>query len=120
LLLNAAELHVPAATASIVVAAAPLVSVGIATLFLGEQLTVTRGARNAVATGGVLVASPARSGATVTSALLIAVGAAVVQGIYHPLIKPLLRDRSGLEAATYAMVAGTVMSLPLPPWGWHQ
>ena len=119
LLLNAAELHVPAATASIIVAAAPLVSVAIATLFLGEQLTVTRVAGSVVAIGGVVVVSLARSGATVTSALWIAVGAAVVQGIYHPLIKPLLRDRSGLEVATYTMVAGTVMSLPLLPWGWH-
>jgi drug/metabolite transporter (DMT)-like permease len=42
LLLDAAELHVPAGTASILVAAAPLVSVAIATLFLGEELTVTR------------------------------------------------------------------------------
>ena len=119
LLLNAAELHVPAATASIVVAAAPLVSVAIATLFLGEQLTVTRVAGSVVAIGGVVAVSLARSGATVTSALLIVVGAAVVQGIYHPLIKPLLRDRSGLEVATYTMLAGTIMSLPLLPWGWH-
>ena len=120
LLLNAAELHVPAATASIVVAAAPLVSVAIATLFLGEQLTVTRVAGSVVAIGGVVVVALARSGATVTSALWIVVGAAVVQGIYHPLTKPLLRDRSGLEVATYAMVAGTIMSLPLLPWGWHE
>jgi drug/metabolite transporter (DMT)-like permease len=40
--LNAAELHVPKGKASIVVAAAPLVSVAIATLFLGERLTVTK------------------------------------------------------------------------------
>ena len=119
LLLNAAELHVPAGTASILVAAAPLISVAIATLFLGEQLPVTRVAGIAVAIAGVVTVSLARCGATVTSSLWIAVGAAVVQGIYHPLIKPLLRDRSGLEVATYAMVAGTIMSLPLLPWGWH-
>jgi drug/metabolite transporter (DMT)-like permease len=119
LLLNAAELHVPAGTASILVAAAPLVSVASATLFLGEPLTVSRVAGSAVAIAGVVAVSLARSGATVTSALWIAVGAAVAQGIYHPLIKPLLRDRSGLEVATYTMLAGTVMSLTLLPWGWH-
>jgi drug/metabolite transporter (DMT)-like permease len=54
LLLNAAELHVLAGTASIVVAAAPLVSVAIATLFLGEQLTPTRVAGSVVAIGGVV------------------------------------------------------------------
>jgi drug/metabolite transporter (DMT)-like permease len=119
LLLNAAELNVPAATASIVVAAAPLVSVAIATVFLDEQLTLARVAGSLVAIGGVVAISLARSGATLNCALLIAVGAAVVQGIYHALTKPLLRERSGIEVATYAMVAGTVMSLPFLPWGWH-
>jgi drug/metabolite transporter (DMT)-like permease len=119
LLLNAAELQVPAGTASIIVAAAPLISVAIATQFLGEQLTVMRVVGSMVAIGGVVAVSLTRSGATVTSALWIVLGAAVVQGIYHPLIRPLLRDRSGLEVATYAMVAGTIMSLPLVPWGWH-
>ena len=37
------------------------------------------------------------------------VGAAVAQGIYHPLTKPLLRTRSGLEVATYAIVGGVVL-----------
>jgi hypothetical protein len=92
----------------------PLVSVAIATLFLGEHLTVSRVAGSAVAIGGVVAVSLARSGATVTSALWIAVGAAVVQGIYHPLIKPLLRDRSGLEVATYVMVAGTIAARGWP------
>jgi drug/metabolite transporter (DMT)-like permease len=101
------------------VAAAPLVSVAIATRFLGEQLTATKVVGSAVAIGGVVTVSLARSGATVTSALWIVIGAAVVQGIYHPLIKPLLRDRSGLEVATYTMVAGTIMALTLLPWGWN-
>ena len=38
---------------------------------------------------------------------------------FPALTKPLLRERSGIEVATYAMVAGTVMSLPFLPWGWH-
>jgi drug/metabolite transporter (DMT)-like permease len=118
LLLNAGELHVPAGTASIIVATAPLVSVAIATLALGERLTAMKVAGSAVAIGGVAVVCLSRSGASVTAALWIVVGAAVVQGIYHPLIKPLLRTRSGLEVATYAMVAGTIMTLPLVPWGW--
>ena len=71
-----------------------------------------------VAIAGVAVVCLARSGATVTSAIWIVVGAAVVQGIYHPLIMPLLRTRSPLEVATYAMVAGALMVLPLLPWGW--
>jgi drug/metabolite transporter (DMT)-like permease len=119
-LLNAGELHVPAGPASIVVACAPLVSVAIAALALDERLTVAKVAGSSVAIAGVVVVCLSRSGASVTSALLIVVGAAVVQGIYHPLTKPLLRTRSALEVATYAMVAGAVMAMPLLPWGWSQ
>jgi drug/metabolite transporter (DMT)-like permease len=32
----------------------------------------------------------------------------------------LLRTRSALEVATYTMVAGALMALPLLPWGWDQ
>jgi drug/metabolite transporter (DMT)-like permease len=117
-LLNAGELHVPAGTASIIVASAPLVSVAIAALALGERLTVAKLAGSIVAIAGVAVVCLSRSGATFTSALWVVVGAAVVQGIYHPLTKPLLQTRSGLEVATYTMVAGTLMTLPLLPWGW--
>jgi drug/metabolite transporter (DMT)-like permease len=117
-LLNAGELHVPAGPASIVVASAPLVSVAIAALALGERLTVAKIAGSTVAIGGVAVVCLSRSGASFTSALWIVVGAAVVQGIHHPLTKPLLRTRSALEVATYAMVAGALMALPLLPWGW--
>jgi drug/metabolite transporter (DMT)-like permease len=118
-LLNAGELHVPAGAASIIVASAPLVSVAIAALLLDERLTIAKVAGSAVAVAGVAVVCLSRSGATFSSALLIVVGAALVQGIYHPLIKPLLRTRSSLEVATYAMVAGAAMTLPLLPWGWH-
>src|SRR5262245_38990189 len=117
-LLNAAELPVPAGTASIVVASAPLVSVAIAAVALGERLTATKIGGSIVAVAGVAVVCLSRSSATVTSALVIVVGAAVVQGIYHPLTKPLLRNRTALEVTNYAMVAGTLMALPLLPWGW--
>jgi drug/metabolite transporter (DMT)-like permease len=119
-LLNAGELHVPAGPASIVVACAPLVSLAIAALALGERVTVAKLAGSIVAIAGVALVCLSRSGASLTSALWIVVGAAVVQGIYHPLTKPLLRTRSALEVATYAMVVGALMTLPLLPWGWDQ
>jgi drug/metabolite transporter (DMT)-like permease len=119
-LLNAGELRVPAGPASIVVASAPLVSVAIAAAAFGERLTAAKVAGSAVAIAGVAVVCLARSGASLTSALWIVVGAAVAQGIYHPLTKPLLRTRSALEVATYTMVAGALMTLPLLPWGWDQ
>jgi len=118
-LLNWGELAVPAGTASIIVAAAPLVSVAVATGSLGERLTVAKAVGSAVAIGGVTWVCLARSGASMSAGVWIVVGAMLVQGVYHPLTKALLRNRTGLEVATYAMVAGTVMTLPTVPWGWH-
>lgn len=118
-LLNEGELHVPAGTASIIVASAPLVSIAIAAAALGERLTLIKLVGSIIAIAGVAVVCLSRSSATVGTALVIVVGAAVVQGVYHPLTKPLLRTRSSLEVATYVMVAGALMTLPLLPSSWH-
>ena len=119
LLLNWGELSVPAGTASIIVASAPLVSVAIAAYFFGERITVAKGIGSVVAIGGVAMVCLARTGVSLSGAAWIVIAATVAQGVYHPLTKPLLRVYSGLEVATYAMVAGTVMTLPLVPFGWH-
>lgn len=120
LLLNESELHVPAATASIIVAAAPLVSLAVARLLFRERITVPTLIGGAVALAGVVIVCLARTGVSLSAAVWIAVAAMVVQGIYHPLQRPLLRRYSGLEVATYTMIAGTVMTLPLVPFGWGQ
>ena len=119
LLLNWGELYVPAGTASIIVAAAPLVSVAIAAGAFGERLTFLKLLGSGVALAGVAVVSASRSGLTVSGSLWIIVGATIVQGIYHPLTKPLLARYSGLEVATYGMVGGTIMLLPTLPFAWH-
>lgn len=118
-LLNWGELYVPAGTASIIVAAAPLVSVAIAAGAFGERLTLVKLLGSGVALVGVALVSASRSGLSVSGSLWIIVGATVVQGIYHPLTKPLLARYSGLEVATYAMVGGTLMLLPTLPFAWH-
>lgn len=118
LLLNESELHVPAGTASIIVAAAPMVSVLVARVLFAEPLTVVVAVGTAVAIAGVATVCLARSGVALSAAVWLAVGAMVVQGIYHPLQRPLLRKYTGLEVATYAMVAGTVMTVPMLPMGW--
>lgn len=112
-LLNAGELHVPAGTASIIVAAAPLVSVGVARLLFAERVTAFTIVGSAIALAGVILVCLARTGVSISASVVIVVAAMIVQGIYHPLQRPLLRTYSGLEVATYAMVAGTVMSLPI-------
>lgn len=120
LLLNESELHVPAGTASIIVAAAPLVSVAVARALFGERIRPLTIAGGAVALGGVVIVCLSRAGVSLSAAVWIAVAAMIVQGVYHPLQRPLLRSRTGLEVATYTMVAGTLMTLPLVPLGWDR
>jgi drug/metabolite transporter (DMT)-like permease len=117
-LLNWGELRVPAGAASIIVAAAPLVSVAVAAGAFGEPLTVPKVVGGVVAMVGVALVSIARSDVSITSSIWIVIAAAVVQGIYHPLTKPLLQRYSGLEVATYSMVVGVVMTIPLIPLAW--
>ncbi|WP_082519051.1 DMT family transporter [Leifsonia sp. Leaf336] len=119
-LLTAGELTVPAGTASLIVAAAPLVSVAIAAGAFGERLTTLKLVGSGVALGGVAIVSVARSGLTLSGAVWLVLAAMVVQGIYHPLTKPLLRRYSGLEVATYAMVAGLIPLLAALPWSLPQ
>ena len=100
-----------------IVAAAPLISVAVAAFAFGERLTLSKVVGSGVAIVGIALVASARSDMSVTSSVWILVGATVVQGVYHPVIKPLLRRYTGVEVATYAMVAGTLMtirSFPLP------
>lgn len=120
LLLNESELHVPAGTASIIVAAAPLVSVAVALVLFKEKINRFTVIGSAIAIGGVLVVCLTRAGLSLSASVWIAVAAMIVQGIYHPLQRPLLLTYTGLEVATYTMVAGTLMTLPLLPFGWNQ
>jgi drug/metabolite transporter (DMT)-like permease len=120
LLLNQSELHVPAGTASIIVAAAPLVSVAVARALFEERITPFTVVGSAVALGGVVIVCLARAGVSLSASVLVVIAAMVVQGIYHPLQRPLLRTYNGLEVATYTMVAGTIMTLPFVPYGWAE
>lgn len=117
-LLNESEVHVPAGTASIIVAAAPLVSVAVARVLFDEPVTVHVVVGSGIALSGVAVVCLARSGISLSAGVVLALGAMVVQGVYHPLQRPLLRSYTGLEVATYSMVAGTLMTIPLVPIGW--
>jgi drug/metabolite transporter (DMT)-like permease len=118
LLLNFSERHVPAGTASIIVAAAPLVSITVARVLFHERITTYTIIGSAVALTGVTTVCAARAGLSVSGSLWAVVLAMIVQGIYHPLQRPLLRTYRGIEVATYSMVAGTVMMMPLVPLAW--
>ncbi|MGW2267735.1 DMT family transporter [Streptomyces koyangensis] len=115
LLLNWGEIHVPAGTASLIVAAVPAMSAVLAVCFLGERLTPAKAGGSLVALAGaaLIAVSGKESGYTVAAWAVLA--AAFSQAVYHLTIKPLLQRYSGLEVAAYAMWAGTALLAPLAP-----
>ncbi|MDL4818365.1 DMT family transporter [Actinomadura opuntiae] len=117
-LLNWGEVRVEAGTASLLIATAPVFSVLLGSLVLKERLTRTIAVGSVVALAGAAMVGLAEGTGGFTVSALIVLAAAVVQGTYHFATKPLLRRYTGLEVATYAMVAGTVLALPLVPAAW--
>jgi drug/metabolite transporter (DMT)-like permease len=116
LLLNWGEVHVPAGTASLLIASAPVWSVLLGAAFLGERVTARIAAGSAIALAGAAVIALASGSAALSAGAPVVLAAAIVQGAYHAASKPLLRRHTGLEVACYAMWAGTLFSLPLAPW----
>ncbi|MEU3304275.1 DMT family transporter [Streptomyces sp. NPDC006678] len=114
-LLNWGEVHVSAGTASMLISVAPVFSVLLGRTFLSEPVTRRVVIGSGVAIGGSVIVAFAGGSTGFSAGGLVVLAAAVVQGVYHVVSKPLLRRYSGMEVATYAMVAGTVFALPLIP-----
>jgi drug/metabolite transporter (DMT)-like permease len=111
LLLNAGERVVPAGTASLLVATAPVYASLLAACFLGERLGRRWWAGSAVALAGTAAIAVSK-GLGFGAAALLVLAAAIVQGIFHAAQKPLLRRYTGFEVTAYAMWAGTALILP--------
>src|SRR5256886_1280892 len=111
LLLNAGERVVPAGTASLLVATAPVYASLLAVAFLGERATRRRWAGSAVALAGTALIAASHGLGFGTSALIV-LAAAVLQAIFHTAQKPLLARYTGFEVTAYAMWAGTAFILP--------
>jgi drug/metabolite transporter (DMT)-like permease len=111
LLLNQGERVVPAGTASLLVATAPVYASLFATWFLGERATRRRWAGSAVAFAGSAVIAVSH-GLGFGAAALIVLAAAVLQAVFHTAQKPLLARYTGFEVTVYAMWAGTLFILP--------
>ncbi len=111
LLLNAGERVVPAGTASLLVATAPVYASLLGAAFLGERSSRRRWSGSAVALAGTAVIAVSHGLGFGTSALVV-LAAAVLQGIFHAAQKPLLARYTGFEVAAYAMWAGTAFILP--------
>lgn len=115
LLLNWGEVHVPAGTASLLVAIAPVFSVLLAAGFLGEKPRARTVLGSVIALAGAAVIAVASGPTGVSASALVVLAAALVQGIYHFASKPLLARYTGMELACYAMWTGTVLVLPFAP-----
>ena len=115
LLLNWGEVHVPAGTASLLVAIAPVFSVLLAAAFLGEKPRTRTVLGSVVAIAGAAVIAIASGATGVSASALVVLAAALVQGIYHFASKPLLARYTGMEVACYAIWTGTVLVLPFAP-----
>jgi drug/metabolite transporter (DMT)-like permease len=111
LLLNLGERVVPAGTASLLVATAPVYASLLAIWFLGERPTRRRWAGSAVAFAGSAVIAVSH-GLGFGAAALVVLAAAVAQAIFHTAQKPLLARYTGFEVTVYAMWAGTLFILP--------
>jgi drug/metabolite transporter (DMT)-like permease len=111
LLLNAGERVVPAGTASLLVATAPVYASLLAVAFLGERSSRRRWAGSAVALAGTALIAASHGLGFGVSALVV-LAAAVLQGVFHTAQKPLLARYTGFEVTAYAMWAGTVFILP--------
>src|SRR6266516_1975446 len=111
LLLNAGERVVPAGTASLLVATAPVYASLLAVAVLGERSTRRRWAGSAVALAGTALIA-ASHGLGFGASALIVLAAAALQAIFHTAQKPLLARYTGFEVTAYAMWAGTVFILP--------
>lgn len=119
LLLNWGEVNVPAGTASLMIAIAPVFSVLLAAAFLGERLTRNTVLGSGIAIVGAAVIALAGGSARVSAGALVVLAAAVVQGVYHFASKPLLSRYTGFQVACYAMWSGTLFLLPLAPSALH-
>ena len=112
LLLNQGERVVPAGTASLLVATAPVYASLLAAWFLGERASRVRWAGSAIAlAGSALIAASHGLGFGV--AALVVLAAAVLQAVFHTAQKPLLTRYTGFEVTVYAMWAGTLF---IAPW----
>ncbi len=115
-LLNYGEVGVPAGTASLIIAAGPVITALLATRFGGERLNALGWLGTLVSLGGValIVLGSGQSVGFTRGALLI-FGAAVFTSVYFVFQKPLLRRMNPLHFTVWSLLLGTVPMLAFLP-----
>ena len=116
-LLMTGQQRVAAGTAALLITTAPVLSVVVARLALGE--TVGRrwiGLLVALAGAALVAVTRDFSGGAELLAVAAVMAAALCQGAYHVLVKPLAERLGPLAATAWSVIAGAALSLPALPW----
>jgi drug/metabolite transporter (DMT)-like permease len=112
-LLMSGEVSVPAGTASVLIATAPIFSVAAAAVLLRERIGRRWRGLVLAFVGAALVGTSQGIGGG--AAALIVLAAAVCQGLYHVAVKPLAEQLGALAATLWSVWAGTLLALPALP-----
>ncbi len=112
---NQGSLTVTSATSSIIISSAPVITALLAVLFQGERVGKLQWAAFAVEFGGILILSLMKGAFTVNRGILWLLMAALVLSVYNLLQKGLTKRYSGLQTATYSIMAGTAMLAVFAP-----
>ena len=115
-LLAAGQLTVPAGTAGLLVATAPIISAVLSAITLKERISLRRRTGIAVGFAGAAVVAASAGGLGLGQGALTVLAGAVLFATYHVLQKPLLRRYTALEVAAYATWAGAIQMLPTAPF----
>jgi drug/metabolite transporter (DMT)-like permease len=113
-LLNAGEVTVPAATASLLVNVSPIFTALLAVTLLGERLTALGWCGVGVGfAGATIIALAAGGGVHLSGGALLVLGAALAQATFFVSQKALLLRHGSLAVTAWAMGLGAAMALPL-------
>ncbi|UBV42948.1 DMT family transporter [Deinococcus taeanensis] len=114
--LNYGEVSVPAGTASLIIAAGPVITALLATRFSGERLNALGWLGTLVSLGGVtLIVLGSGQGVSFTQGALLILAAAVFTSVYFVFQKPLLSRMNPLHFTVWSLITGTVPMLVFVP-----
>ena len=100
---------VTAATSSVVIATAPVITALLAGFFYKEKLSAIQWTATVVEFSGVALLTLMNQVFSLNSGLVWLLLAALSLGIYNLLQRKLTKSYSGLQAATYSIFSGTIM-----------
>ncbi|GHF40440.1 drug/metabolite transporter (DMT)-like permease [Deinococcus metalli] len=114
--LNYGETSVPAGTASLIIAAGPVITALLATRFAGERLNALGWLGTLVSLAGVtLIVLGSGQGVNFTQGALLILAAALFTSLYFVFQKSVLREINPLHFTVWSLILGTVPMLVFLP-----